>query len=192
MTRRTAQILNGILLVSGLVHISGLLKNWDYDFYLGLVLTITSGLWFAVDYFKNGRTFSTKKNLVVETHKIKWWRVKEVLGIATLFYLLINTGGQMDSIFITFIVYFSLMVILDHKGVLEITGKYILDNVVKIKFESMDSVDFKQNQIIIKDTNDIFIERRINLGTIDPEDRELIKNRLIRRDATAANKVYVI
>jgi hypothetical protein len=191
MTRKTGQILNGILLVSGLIHMSGLLNNWDYDIYVGLFFTITSGLWFMVDFLKNGKTFSTKNNLVIETRQIKWWRVKEVLGIVTLFFLLAYTGRQMDSIFITLIIYFSLMVILDHRGVLEITDKYVLDNGIKIKFESKDSVDFKQNQIIIKDMNDLTMERSINLQTIDPEDRELIKKRLMKGDATAANSVHV-
>jgi len=144
-----------------------------------------------VDFLKNGKTFSTKNNLVIETRQIKWWRVKEVLGIVTLFFLLAYTGRQMDSIFITLIIYFSLMVILDHRGVLEITDKYVLDNGIKIKFESKDSVDFKQNQIIIKDMNDLTMERSINLQTIDPEDRELIKKRLMKGDATAANSVHV-
>ena len=96
----------------------------------------------------------------------------------------------MDSIFITLIIYFSFMVILDHRGVIEVTDKYILDNGIKIKFESMDSVDFKQNQIIIADASDISIERRIDLRTTDPEDRELIKRRLIKEDTTAANKMH--
>ncbi len=180
MTRRKAQILNGLLLVSWLLHISGFLNNWPYDFYAGLFFTISSGLWFMVDFFKNGKTFSTKNSLIVETRQIKWWRVKEVFVIVTLFFLLIYTGSQMDSIFITLIIYTSLMVLLDYRGVIEITDKYVLDNGEKIKFESMDSVDFKQNQIIITDTSDTIIERRINLNTIDPKDRELIMKRLIK------------
>ena len=189
MTRKSGQILNAILLASGLVHISGLLNNWEYDFYVGLMLIVTSGLPLTIDFFTNNMSFSTKNYLIVEKQKIKWWRLMEIIGIAAMIFLLINNSGELDSILITFIIYFSLMVLLDFRQTLEITDKYISDSGMKITFDSMQHMDFRQNQIIIKISNDIIGEQRINLETLDADDRELVKKKLV--DAAAANKMQL-
>jgi hypothetical protein len=189
MRRKTGQILNGVLLGSGFIHITGLLKNWEYDFYVGLTMIVVSGLWFTVDFLKNNKSFSTKNYLIVEKQQLKWWRMKEIVGIATMIFLLIYNSGQIDSILITLILYFSLLVLLDHKRTLELTDKYISDDGVRINFDSMTYLDFKQNQIVIKLTDEIIGEKRISLETIDTEDKELIKKRLM--DATAVNNVFV-
>ncbi|WKZ60477.1 MAG: hypothetical protein QY309_03160 [Cyclobacteriaceae bacterium] len=196
MTRKTGQILSGLLTVSGIIHISGLLTNWEYDIYAGVFLIIISGLWLTNDFLKNGKSLSSSGSVTIERLDFKWWRVMELIGVAFLLFLLINNEGQLpDSLLLTFILYLSIILILDHKRNVEISKKYISIDGMTIPFERITTIDFKKGKIIITTDHPINLKPitpiSIDLSDFNEENRELLIKQLIGDDATAANTGFI-
>jgi hypothetical protein len=150
MTRKTGQILYGLLGISGLIHISGLFTNWRYDFHAGVFLTIIGGLWLTIDFLKNGKTFLSADAVTIEKLDFKWYRIKELVITALLFLLLLNNEGELpESLLVTFILFSSFIVILDHRRRVEISSKEIIIDGMSIPFEGIRTIDFRQGEIIL-------------------------------------------
>ncbi len=116
----------------------------------------------------------------------------ELIGVVFLLFLLINNEGQLpDSLLLTFILYLSIILILDHKRNVEISKKYISIDGMTIPFERITTIDFKKGKIIITTDHPINLKPitpiSIDLSDFNEENRELLIKQLRGDNATAAN-----
>ncbi|MCE2895214.1 MAG: hypothetical protein LW721_12305 [Flammeovirgaceae bacterium] len=174
MTTNTARILNAVIGISGLIHISGIIPNFEYNFQVGLAMIVLAVFSFLFNLFATEKKFSTRNLLVVKRNEIKWLRIKEVVGVATLCYLALHNPDGGNSVLVTFIIYFSLMVILDHRKEIEISDRYLTDNGHLIEFEKVYSIEIEQSHVFLSLDDESNEARVIDLTNLEPADRLLI------------------
>jgi tetrahydromethanopterin S-methyltransferase subunit B len=51
MTTKTARILNAVIGISGLIHISGIIPNFEYNFQVGLAMIVLAVISFLFNIF---------------------------------------------------------------------------------------------------------------------------------------------
>lgn len=171
------------MLLSGLIHISGFFTNWKYDLYAGLFLTIPAVIWFLVEFVRNRMSFSTKNDATIDSRRFNWQILIQVPALIILIYLFIaDFQDKPNSIILTLTIYFCIRILFEYRKTIIITDRFIFVNNTRVNKDSINSIDFRQDKIILVRRNETLQHIEIPLAQFDVKNKSLLTTRLMEKE----------